>query len=124
MPSILIIDDDDVMLEVVKLALQVDGHAVETASDGLSGLSAIKHGQFDAVISDIVMPDMDGLQLLMETRRFDAGMKFIAMSSGGAAGDPVYLDVADTLGADAMLQKPFTTDDLRKNLSKVLGATH
>jgi len=106
MPRILIIDDDDLIRQMVRDVLERDGYDVEDASDGKQGLRAFMENPADLVITDLVMPEKEGIEIIIELRRDFPELKIIAISGGGTVGGSQYLDVAGKLGADKILGKP------------------
>jgi DNA-binding NtrC family response regulator len=116
MARILVVDDEPSMRDLVALVLELDQHQVVTAGDGNAALSEIEKGVFDLVITDLVMPDLEGIETIMTLRKMRPTLKLIAMSGGGfgRAGD--YLEMARTLA------KPFTNDMLLKTVREVLEA--
>ena len=116
--KILLVDDDDVLRAVVKEALVSGGYDVESVADGSTVLAAYIERRPDAVLTDILMPGCDGLELIRLMRRHDPDARIIAMSGGGVAdGSSLYLTAAAEFGAFLVLQKPFSI----KTLLKVVG---
>jgi DNA-binding NtrC family response regulator len=122
MARILVVDDEPSMRDLVALVLELDQHQVVTAGDGNAALAEIEKGVFDLVITDLVMPDLEGIETIMTLRKMRPTLKLIAMSGGGfgRAGD--YLEMAATVGAARTLAKPFTNDMLLKTVREVLEA--
>jgi CheY-like chemotaxis protein len=106
---ILLVDDDESLRTIVGRMLASDGHAVRTAADGRTAIALHRQQPSDVVITDIVMPGMEGLETIQELRRFDPTVRVIAMSGR----DPLYLKLAQRLGALAVLCKPFRLEELR-----------
>jgi len=104
-----VIEDNPGLRNVVRLALEGAGHEVLTATQGQEGLACLNGHQVDAVITDLFMPEMDGIEVIAALRRQFPGVKIVAMS--GRAGVD-YLTVAKELGAARILRKPFAMDDL------------
>ena len=121
MASILLIDDDENLRLVAAEVLRADGHTVDTANDGKSGLELYKAWLPDLVITDIVMADMDGLQLIEELRKLTPRPRIIAMSGDAKLSVPVYLPLAKGLGVDRILAKPFQPGVFRQTVSDVLA---
>jgi DNA-binding response OmpR family regulator len=114
MPRILVIDDDPQMLELLRRMLERAGYEVFEAPDGRKGLRVCQSTRIDLVITDIIMPDMEGLAVIMELRREFADMKIIAIS-GYAHISPegtLYLALGSTLGADRTFTKPLEREEL------------
>lgn len=113
MSRILIIDDDDHIRAMVIKMLEKAGHInVEEAADGIIGMKLLRQHTFDLVITDIIMPDKDGIEMITELRRNYPQLKIIAMSGGGKIGPHSYLEMAKYLGAGRTLEKPFKQSDL------------
>lgn len=110
-PSVLIIDDDKPVVLSLQAVLEDAGFRVLTACNGLAGVDAFKKHAPPVVITDIIMPDQDGLATIMQIRRLRPHAKIIAMSGGGRIGNTDFLSVAGKLGADAILPKPFSGDE-------------
>ena len=115
MNRILIIDDDDAVLNVLKDELVRAGYDVTEARDGLEGLKSFVESSADLVITDIFMPEKEGLELIQDLRAASSSVRIIAMSGGSLAapGFPT-LTVADHLGADYTIEKPFTLKGMLK----------
>lgn len=112
MANILLIDDDDILRDVLAGALAHYGHVVRQASNGNEGLKSYREQPADLVITDIVMPEKEGLDTIRDLRRDFPNARVIAMS-GGLAHDPrLYLHMAGKFGAHAVLAKPFPLADL------------
>lgn len=100
------------MQETVQAALQNLGHTVVTADDGQAGLRQYTTGPFDLVITDCIMPRLDGVGTIMALKQRNPGVRIIAISGGGRGRASDYLRVAHNLGARHTLQKPFSFDEL------------
>lgn len=122
MPRILVVDDDDALRRVVERMLVREGHEVTVAANGVQALRLLDTSSFDLMITDLVMPDMGGLQLLRELRARASPPKAIAMSGGGRSSG-TYLEMATMLGAAATLAKPFTEKVLAAAIERVLATT-
>jgi DNA-binding NtrC family response regulator len=109
---VLLIEDDASVRRLVRRMLERGRHEVTEADNGRAGLDHLGSGAFDLVITDIVMPEMDGIELLIEVRKRHPALRVIAMSGGGRTGHMDFLGSAEMLGASAVLQKPFTFDVL------------
>jgi len=106
MPRILIIDDDDLIRQMLRDVLEREGYDVADASDGKQGLRVFMENPADMVVTDLVMPEKEGIEIIMELRRDFPELKIIAISGGGTVGGGQYLAVAGKLGADKILGKP------------------
>ena len=122
MARILVLDDDDSLRTVISRALTNEGHVVEEASNGKDGIVRLREMPFDLVITDIVMPDKEGLETITELRKEYPAMPIIAMSGGGYGGSETYLRMARAMGAAKTLTKPFALADLSGAVNDVLAA--
>lgn len=106
----------------MKVLLEREGYEVELASDGARAIETRRSGAFDVMVTDLFMPERDGLETIMEVRRESPAMKIIAMSSGGVlCKADTYLSTAGIAGADASIRKPFQIETLLEVLSKLTG---
>jgi CheY-like chemotaxis protein len=119
--SILLIDDDDDLRTLFAGVLRSAGYTVDTASDGKAGLALYSTGLHELVITDIVMPDMDGLELLDALRQYNPRPRVIAMSGGSKLSVPLYLSTARQLGAQRVLSKPIELHALLQAVAEVLN---
>ena len=111
-PRILIIDDDALMrLALAKILLSA-GYDVEQAGDGDEGLRLQRSQSFDLIITDLIMPDKEGIQIIRELRKEDSAIRIIAMSAGGRGGATDYLKWARLMGAKQCLSKPIKREEL------------
>ena len=110
MASILIIDDEEIIRALLRSVLEAAGYEVTEATNGREGLELYRHRPTDLVITDIVMPELNGLDMLLELTREFLDAKVIAIS--GAGEEKNVLDVAKLLGARQTFQKPFSVPDL------------
>jgi YesN/AraC family two-component response regulator len=94
---------------------------VTVAANGRKGLAEYKAAPADLVITDLIMPDMEGLEAIMELRRCSPAVKIIAMSGGGAGWGTDYLKMAEKFGASRILNKPFSPGDLCAMAEDLLG---
>jgi CheY-like chemotaxis protein len=121
MARILLIDDDDSVRTVLYLTLANFGHTVIEARNGKEGLGLFKRGGADLVITDIVMPEKDGLDVLMKLLETQVPMvKIIAISGGGLHNAAFYLQAARLLGAAKVIEKPFSTEALMAAVNELL----
>ena len=121
MARILIIEDDDKFRTMVRKMLEKAGYNdIEEAANGNIGVKLFRQRPFDLVITDIIMPDKEGLEMITELFRDYPGIKIIAMSGGGRIGPKGYLEVAKHLGASRTLVKPFKHADLIDAVQELL----
>ena len=119
-PAVLVIDDDPAMVESLALMLEDHGFRVLTACDGARGLRVFHEHNPAAVLTDIVMPEQDGIGAIMEMRRERPGVKIIAISGNGRIGNSDFLTIAGKLGADATFEKGRNARDLLGLLQAML----
>jgi CheY-like chemotaxis protein len=105
---ILIIDDDEALRKMLGATLVHFGHLVVEAREGREGLTLFRTSNIDLVITDMVMPVVEGFEVLTELRTKFPGTKVIAMSGGGRNRSMDYLRMAELLGAAEVLPKPFS----------------
>ena len=118
--TILVVDDDKAVLHSLSILLEDLGFRVVTAADGVQALKRFRESPPDLTLTDIIMPEKEGIGLIMELRRAHPGAKIIAMSGGGRVGNTDFVEIATALGADAGLQKPFDDVQLAATLRSVL----
>jgi DNA-binding NtrC family response regulator len=119
---VLLIDDEQMVRKIVRKMLERNGHQVTEAENGRLGLEQLKAGSFDLVITDIIMPEMEGVETLVTVREQYPDVKVIAMSGGGRTGNIDFLSAAEKLGASAILHKPFTLGSLTAAIETTFGA--
>jgi two-component system response regulator (stage 0 sporulation protein F) len=110
MATILVIEDEAPIRALIRTALEAEGYVVKEASNGRQGLSFYQDNPADLVITDILMPELNGLDLILELTRTFLHVKVIAIS--GAPGEDNVLDTAKLLGARRTLHKPFSMGTL------------
>lgn len=121
MSNILVVDDEYQMRKYMLEVLREEGYAVSEASGGKKAIRQIQREGFDLVITDVVMPDMDGLQLIQEIRKRLPTLKILAISGAGWNTPDIYLDLAMGYGADAILLKPFGSLRFIDKVSSLVG---
>lgn len=122
MATILLIDDEEDIRNILSLMLTSAGHTVREAANGAEGLRLYRAAPTDLVITDVVMPEQEGLSTIMELRKLEPKLKIIAMSGGFAYDPKLYLHMATRLGAERVLRKPFSYEDLTSAVNAVLAA--
>jgi DNA-binding NtrC family response regulator len=120
---VLLIDDEQMVRKIVCKMLKRSGHEVTEAENGRLGLDQPKAGTFDLVITDIIMPEMEGVETLMTVLEQYPNVKVVAMSGGGRTGNIDFLSAAEKLGASATLHKPFTLAALTAAIEATFGST-
>lgn len=127
MSTILVIDDDALLREMVASHLRRAGHAVLLAANGAEGLAAFSRAPCDLVITDIVMPEKEGLETIRAMRKGWPHIPVVAMTGGarpmasGVEAGADYLEMASLLGARATVRKPFTGKQIVAVVEKLLA---
>src|SRR4051812_49974789 len=119
--QILVIEDDFAVRELILQTLSKAGYQVIAAGDGVEGLNLFREKNPALVITDIVMPQKEGLQTIIELRQQSPDVKVIAMSGGGRYCNADYLKLAKKFGARATLTKPFMRDEMLDLVRETLG---
>lgn len=120
MTAILVIDDDAAVREVVSEMLKLEGYDVTIAANGREAIRLLDARGFDLVITDLIMPEKEGIETIAEIRRTHARLPILAISGGGRIGPSDYLETARYLGADATLAKPFARQELLTTVDSLL----
>ncbi len=126
MTIILVVDDDDDMRETLRLILEKEGYRLLTASNGNEVEEICQTDRPGLVITDIIMPDKDGLETITSLQRNYPDMKIIAISGAGSGRGKEfnYLECAELLGANRVLGKPFSQSDILNLVKEVLNEIH
>jgi DNA-binding NtrC family response regulator len=119
--SILVIEDDNAFREMLCGVLETAGFSVKTAANGREATKLLAKETFTLVLTDLLMPEKDGLEVLMDMHKKHADLPIIAMSGGGRVPKEELLRFARHLGARAILEKPFTETQLLSAITKQLG---
>jgi len=120
MAWILVVDDDEALLRGVVEFLRRLGHHVDEAVDGVAAIKAVESDPVDVVLTDINMPEMDGIEVITTLRRVRPAVRVIAMSGGGMLPSDLLLGNAELLGAVSTLSKPFELDELKEVVEAAL----
>jgi CheY-like chemotaxis protein len=122
MPRILVIDDEPLIRSTVVTILTREGFSVEAASDGVAGIAMFHKNPPDVVITDMFMPNKDGIEIVMELKRSSyPRTKIIAMTGGGQTRMMEVASAAKLLGANHILHKPFERESLLAAVYAALG---
>jgi CheY-like chemotaxis protein len=122
MKKILVIEDNAIVRNTVMRILRTAGYTVVTANDGLEGVDIFRKELPDLVISDIIMPQQEGIGTIRQILAERPGTKIIAISGGGRIGNTDFLQIARKMGAVDALPKPFDPDDLLGRITNCLKA--
>ncbi len=121
MAEILLVDDDPQVLKVFSICLEKAGHIITTANNGMEAMQLLENRKFCLVITDILMPERDGFELIFSMRKLPNRPKIIAISGGSPSlGHDYVLGVAKTIAADMVLQKPVDFEALTQAVREVL----
>ena len=121
MARILVIDDDGQVRDAIRRILERAGHTVLDAADGEAGIRLYRERPTDLIITDIFMPEQDGIETIQQLRREFPGVKIIAISGGDRTRTMDLRKDAELLGASRSLRKPFELTELLKAVSELLG---
>jgi CheY-like chemotaxis protein len=120
MIRILLVDDDQSFRPMLAETLSRLGHHVVTATNGDEALVLFREDAIDLVITDLIMPEREGLDVIRTLRRRAPNVKIIAMSGGGRTSPVTYLEIAKRLGAATVLAKPFSTEQLKSAIAEAV----
>ena len=123
MIRILVIDDEKVIRNSLSEMLSLSGFEVRTAANGNEGIRLMDQVPADLVITDIVIPKQEGLETILQLRRYHPQAKIIAISCSGVGAGRTYLQAAHAMGAERTLSKPFSFRDLIETIDEILGTT-
>ncbi len=112
MPHIHIVDDEALIRELFRRILETEGYEVTDSADGNAALALCRQQPPDLIITDLIMPEKEGIETIIELKRDFPQMKIIAISGGGRITAREYLELAETFGADMTLSKPISRDEL------------
>ena len=120
MALILIIDDEPQIRSMLKLMLERDGYEVAEAPDGIEGIRVFRQNPAELIITDLIMPNKDGIGLIIDLKKEFPNVKIIAMSGGGLNKPEGYLKGAKKLGAACTLTKPIDRDEMLRAIKEAL----
>lgn len=123
MARILIIDDEPQIRSMLKLMLERDGHEVVEAPDGIEGIRVYRQNPADLIITDLIMPNKDGIGMIIDLKKEFPEVKIIAMSGGGLNKPDGYLKGAKKLGASCTLTKPIDREEMLRVVAAILKNT-
>jgi DNA-binding NtrC family response regulator len=120
--KILIVDDNEMIRLTFSEILQMEGYETQTAANGLEAIKWLEIRSFDLIITDILMPDMDGFELMAKLKERGEDIALIGISGGGDVPSGVYLKVASQMGSIKTLTKPVLREDLLATVAEALGS--
>jgi CheY-like chemotaxis protein len=118
--KILVVDDNPALLEMLKESLEENGYDVAFTYDGKEATKLFAEFKPDIVLTDIVMPGVDGIELLISLRNINSDIKIMAMSGGNKGHAETYLHMAEKLGANKIITKPFEISELLRRLDTLV----
>lgn len=121
MNRILIVDDDSAVRATLVKIFRNEPYVIMEATNGREALKLCQKNQVDLIITDIIMPEMEGIETIMEIRKQYSDIKIIAISGGGKRGADIYLSMARELGADCIFDKPVPIGDLLNAVRILMG---
>ena len=122
MARILIVDDEELFRKMLRQMLELAGHKVTEAADGAEGIEAYRKAPTDLVITDIFMPDKEGISTIQDLKQEFPDAKVIAVTGGGNKSCGYeYLKFAETVGADKTLSKPFERQEILDAIQELLA---
>lgn len=123
MPHIHIVDDEALIRELFRRILETEGYEVTDSADGNAALALCRRQPPDLIITDLIMPDKEGIETIIELKRDFPHMKIIAISGGGRITAKEYLELAETFGANMTLSKPISRDELLTAVGTVISTS-
>jgi len=110
--TILVIEDEILLRSLMRKGLEKKGFNVLEAVNGCDGVDIFEKEKPSLVVTDMLMPDKEGMQTIQELRQIDPNVKIVAMSGGGSTKNMAFLEMAERVGASATIAKPFKPQDL------------
>ncbi len=118
---ILLVEDDAPLRWIVGRALRGAGYGVEEAADGAQALRSLELKAPQLIVTDVLMPQRDGVELIIQAKKIYPGLPILAVSGPGVLGGLDVLQLAQSVGADAVLRKPFAVEQLFATVAQLLG---
>lgn len=122
LPLVLVIEDDTVLLSAMTDWLKAEGYRVMAAADGGRGLDLFRQMKADIVVTDIIMPEREGIETLMALKALAPETPILAISGGGRVPAGDFLTLAKSLGADGVLAKPFRREAFLERVRTVASS--
>lgn len=119
--KVIVVEDDSLYRNLVQKILKKKGYQVEAYANGDEAIRAIRSSDFDLLVTDMVMPGTEGIELIAEIKDCRPQIKVLAVSGSGSVGRSTYLALAKAHGADAILEKPFSPDQLCEKIDAFTG---
>ena len=121
--TVLLVDDDDNVLKTISPMLTDAGYNVLSVTKARAGFDQLQSHSVDLIITDIIMPEMEGIEFILKLRKESPSVPIIAISGSGRSSRFDYLTMARRLGATAVLEKPFGREELLSVVAEVLAAS-
>lgn len=119
--KILVVEDDPQFRDLYESFLSSLGYSVTTKPDGKTALEFLRKEKVDLIVSDLLMPDLDGIELFLTLKKMNRTPPFIIISGGGRVPAEEYRRVIERLGVSVYLEKPILLEDLKKAVTALLG---
>lgn len=119
--KVLLIEDDDELRELLTIILEKEGCFVEGAENGIEGVKKFRETPFDLVVTDIIMPEKEGIETIVELRDIQSDVKIMAISGGGQIEANEYLGMASNFGVEKALAKPFEMEVFVTSVKEILN---
>jgi len=123
MATVVLVEDVAALRQNLTILLTRNGHVVRAAANGHEALRLVAEQTPDLLVTDLFMPEKDGIEIIQETRRLHPQLRIIAMSGGIRGDQDVFLQMAQRLGVNATISKPFSIQDFQATVDKVLGSS-
>lgn len=123
MARIILIEDESAIRRLVTRILARDGHEIREAANGRDGVALHRADPADLVITDLFMPEQDGIETIQQIREFAPQTPILAMSGGGSRGSTDSLADAELFGAQSVLSKPFSPEELSREVTRLLDGS-
>lgn len=118
---ILVVDDDDMMRSFIRELLEINDFTITEAANGKIGLKEFRDNTPDLVITDIIMPEMEGITFIRELRNCNKEIPIIAMTGNVHGRMEEYLDISSQIGADEVLRKPVKSEEILKTINHLIN---
>lgn len=123
MTRVLLIDDNVDLVEALRDTLRDAGYETDIALNGVEGMAACRRTRPDVVITDIVMPEKEGVETILDLREYDPTIRIVAISGGGPLPAAANLAWAKGIGADATIEKPFREKTLLDTVARIVRSS-
>lgn len=120
---VLVIDDDEQMRTLLRQVMEWSGYTVTDAENGRKGMQRQREHPADLVITDLIMPEQEGLETISKLKKEYPDIKIVAISGGGRIGPEAYLPAAQELGADLVFRKPFDVKEFVAAVRELLDGS-